>query len=652
MIALQLRAAALANALGVDTASILDAVFSGSQRFAAPRAFHVPFPTVVGEVALKDAPPARSDASDASRIIRLLRPAISELSTAISEMRVRFGRDRIGIVLGTCTGGLDSTERAYATLAAGGKPAGYSFDREHALHHACDWVAEVTGISGPAQVISTACSSSAKAVAVAQRWVQFGVVDGVLILGADTLTLTTLHGFSSLASLASDGCRPFAVDRAGITLAEGAAAILVDGDPTRRATVQIVGVGESSDGYHQTAPEPTGAGAKAAMRAALGEFGGTIGAINAHATATVQNDAVEALAIAAVAAGVPVSATKGVTGHLLGAAGLTEVILAAATLERGALPPTALPADAEVIDGIDLVRAPRPFVGAPASIRAVLSNSFGFGGTNVAIVVADDARVAPAPTEGLPNVKLVSTAFFSPEFASLDDLVAGKRRASVQPAFRLIPGRQRRFTSLLTQMQLEVVEEALASAGVDPRTVPSVFASTYGELSTTIELLEAIEAGRPTSPARFAQSVHNTASGAFSVATQNTEPSSVVAGGPFLLAQALLEGVLLVGALQKPVVVAVGDDEIPALFRGESTRGTPPYAIAFVLAPATSAEFRLASSGRSQRTPRRLPLRGRTRDALVGALPQAHALLARSAGDSLSAVLALSADWTLEVRRG
>jgi len=301
-------------------------------------------------------------------------------STAIE----RHGAHRIGLVLGTSTSGIRSTEIAYAKRRETGQwPPDFDYRRSHAVEAVCRFSAEVLGVKGPMVTISTACSSSAKAFMTAQRWMDAGLIDAAIVGGVDSLCLSTLHGFDSLQLLSGDICRPFDAERNGISIGEAAGFVLLDRAP---AVVSFVGGGESSDAWHMSAPHPEGQGAQDAMRAALAAAKLTasdIGYVNAHGTGTPANDRAEAAALRAVYGehGVPVSSTKGVTGHTLGAAGIVEAIVTVQALEQQALPPSANLRTHEPTLALDLVVRPRTI-----RLRHAMSNNFGFGGSNCTLI--------------------------------------------------------------------------------------------------------------------------------------------------------------------------------------------------------------------------------------------------------------------------
>lgn len=308
----------------------------------------------------------------------------AEFRRVVSAAIARHGAHRIGLVLGTSTSGIRSTEIAYAQRRETGQwPAGFDYRRSHAVEALCRFSAEVLRVQGPMVVISTACSSSAKVFLTAQRWMEAGLIDAAVVGGVDSLCLSTLHGFDALQLLSSDICRPFDAARKGISIGEAAGFVLLDRAP---AVVRFLGGGESSDAWHMSTPHPEGLGAQDAMRMALAAarlVPADIGYVNAHGTATLANDRSEAAALAAVFGerGVPVSSTKGVTGHTLGAAGIVEAIVTSQALERQALPPTANLDEPDSALTLNLVIQPRT-----ERLRHAMSNNFGFGGSNCSLI--------------------------------------------------------------------------------------------------------------------------------------------------------------------------------------------------------------------------------------------------------------------------
>ncbi len=372
------------NGLGMSTATVLDSLRAGRSALT-PCRLDIPFETACG--ALPDdlpAPPASLRSYD-TRLCRMALHALEEILDAVRETVRRRGAARVAIAIGTSTGGIRESEIAYDEWARLGRlPPSFDFDRQHTFHALLDVLRTVTGADGPAYVVSTACSSSGKIFGTAQRLLGAGLADAVLVGGVDTLCHTTLRGFGSLQALSRTPCRPFNATRDGISIGEGAAFALVEREGD--GPVRLLGVGESDDAHHMSAPHPEGLGARLAMEEALAQAGlasSAVDHVNAHGTGTPANDVVEARAIAAVLGqAVPVASTKAYTGHLLGAAGATEAVFAALSILHGFVPASlgAEPLDPEVTVAVCRARLARP-------IRTVMSNSFGFGGSNVCLLL-------------------------------------------------------------------------------------------------------------------------------------------------------------------------------------------------------------------------------------------------------------------------
>ncbi|MET0341701.1 MAG: beta-ketoacyl-ACP synthase [Polyangiales bacterium] len=378
------------TAMGVSCAlgDGCDAVFSALLRgvpVTSPPPFRLPFTTVAGLVAgpLEPVPPAH--AAYDTRLARIALRALAEVAPEVARAKARFGADRIGIVVGTSTGGLDATEPAYRHYrAAGEHPRGFSLRRAHAFDAIGVLLRALLGLSGPTYAVSTACTSSAKAIASARRLLRARACDAVLVVGVDAVCETTLRGFHGLGVLSTQPARPFSATRDGIHIGEGAALLLLERDGDGPAC--IAAVGESSDAHSMSAPEPEGRGAADAMRRALAEAridAREVDYLNAHGTGTQQNDLAESLAVRAVLpAHVPVASTKGLTGHTLGACGTLEVVLAALSIAHGVLPASvgAEPVDPRI--ALSVLRQP-----LRAPVRVALSNALAFGGSNACVVV-------------------------------------------------------------------------------------------------------------------------------------------------------------------------------------------------------------------------------------------------------------------------
>jgi 3-oxoacyl-[acyl-carrier-protein] synthase-1 len=379
-----LTALATANALGMDTRAVHQALRAGRSGLARCR-LELPFETSCGALPDELPPPPAALREWDTRLTRMALVTMGELASPMARAVRRWGAERVAVVVGTSTGSMLETEAAYTEWAVrGALPAGFDFVRQHTYHALTDVLRAITGAAGPAWVISTACSSSAKVFGTARRLLRCGLADAVLVGGVDTLCQTTLRGFGSLQALSPVPCRPFSARRDGLSIGEGAGFALVEREGD--GPVRLLGVGESSDAYHMSAPHPEGLGARMAMEEALSQAGLTgrdVDHVNAHGTATPANDAIEARAIVAVVGPeTPVASTKGYTGHLLGAAGAVEAVLAALCIEHGFVPESlgADPVDPEVPARIARACTAR-------KVRTVLSNSFGFGGSNASLVL-------------------------------------------------------------------------------------------------------------------------------------------------------------------------------------------------------------------------------------------------------------------------
>jgi 3-oxoacyl-[acyl-carrier-protein] synthase I len=311
-------------------------------------------------------------------------------AAAVARARARYGAARIGVFMGTSTSGILQTELAYQRRdpATGALPADFHYAQTHNTFSVADFVRRYLELHGPALVVSSACSSSAKVLGNAARMMAAGLCDAAVVGGVDTLCLTTLYGFHSLELTARGPCRPFDAERDGISIGEGAGFVLLErvGAGTDTGGKRLLGVGESCDAHHMSTPHPDGLGARLAMERALDCAGLTpadIDYVNLHGTGTRTNDAAEDRAMSSVFdAATPCSSTKGATGHLLGAAGITEVILSLLAIEHGVMPGSAHTGRLDPAMQCNYLVEPRP-----ARVRRVLSNSFGFGGSNCSVVL-------------------------------------------------------------------------------------------------------------------------------------------------------------------------------------------------------------------------------------------------------------------------
>jgi 3-oxoacyl-[acyl-carrier-protein] synthase I len=392
-----LNALGVICALGDDRASVARTLFAGDTSCMRVESGWVPerdlpVAAVKSELPSMPAEMARHD----SRNNQLLLAAALQIEADIQQAIERYGRDRIGVILGTSTSGIDEASRGIATyLSEQAFPENYDY-RQQELSAPANFLAQWLKLSGPTYVISTACTSSARALQSARRLLDMNLCDAVLCGGVDSLCKLTLNGFSSLEAVSDKRCNPFSVNRNGINIGEAAVLFLMTREPGGEHRIALLGAGASSDAHHISAPEPGGAGAQQAMHKALNNAGlkaRDIGYLNLHGTATLHNDAMESLAVNAVfPQGLPCSSTKPMSGHTLGAAGALEAAfcwLALAPDNRDhLLPPhvwdtqadTNLPALNLVAPGdVQIANAPRRF----------MSNSFAFGGNNVSLIIGE-----------------------------------------------------------------------------------------------------------------------------------------------------------------------------------------------------------------------------------------------------------------------
>ena len=389
---LALSAFTASSALGVGCAPLLDALREGRSGLKPCDFEGATLSTWIGEVPGVDAValPAALAAYDCrNHRLALLGLQADGFEDAARAAIARHGADRVALVLGTSTSGILSAEAAYRERdASGALPAWFDYRATHNTGALSSFVRDLLGLRGPAYTISTACSSSAKAFAAAERLITTGLADAAIVGGVDSLCLTTLYGFSSLELTSPEPCRPCDAARQGLSIGEAAAYALLERPDASDGAVVLAGWGESSDAHHMSAPHPEGRGSRAAVQQALAQAGlapADIGYINLHGTATPANDTAEGAAVAAIfGAGVPCSSTKGMTGHTLGAAGELEAVVSALALQHRLLPPSVGTQQVDPAIPVQVVLQPQ----AVPDLRHVLSNSFGFGGSNASLILS------------------------------------------------------------------------------------------------------------------------------------------------------------------------------------------------------------------------------------------------------------------------
>ncbi len=387
---LAMTAYTVTNALGRGMAAALTALQGGVTGLRhcdfADAALNAWIGRIVG---LEDEPLTGEFTAFDCRNNRLARLALEQdgFRLAVDRAIVRYGADRIGVFLGSSTSGIRATEIAYHERdpATGSLPACFDYQHTHNLFSATDLTRRWLGLTGPAFTVSTACSSSAKAFAVAHRHLQTGFCDAAVVGGVDSLCLTTLYGFNALGLASTALCRPWAAGRDGLNIGEGAGFVLLERAEPGDERILLLGYGESSDAHHMTAAHPEGAGAALAMQQALARANlapEQVDYINLHGTATPLNDAAEDRAVLRVfGPHTPCSSTKGWTGHTLGAAGVTEAVFVALALEQGFMPGTINTRERDPALGAGVILDNQQY-----PVKTALSNSFGFGGTNCSLL--------------------------------------------------------------------------------------------------------------------------------------------------------------------------------------------------------------------------------------------------------------------------
>jgi 3-oxoacyl-[acyl-carrier-protein] synthase-1 len=367
------------NALHGNQGGIKPLVTSGGKRFLA---------------GLVDEGGLPSETPTSNRLFRMTLAALEQIKPEVEAAITAYGPERVGVCAGSCDNGSQQSLPAHKAYFSGaGFPAAYTL-KEQSASLIAEYIAGFFGIKGPCLTIATACASSAGAIVKGAQLIESGLVDAVIAGGADLASETVLMGFAALEAVSDTICNPFSRNRKGITLGEGAAFFVLQKDELRQtqtgvpADIELLGWGESADAHHMTAPRPDGRGAKAAMLEALNMAKispGDVGYINLHGTGTLLNDSMEALAIQAVFADTapPVSSTKPVTGHTLGAAGALELALCRMALTEGGLPTHCW--DGELDEEIPRLNFVAPNTNVKPKI--CMSNSFAFGGCNTSLII-------------------------------------------------------------------------------------------------------------------------------------------------------------------------------------------------------------------------------------------------------------------------
>lgn len=380
------------SCIGCGLQQTLDALHHGRCGLKLCDFETVDLPTFIGEVAVvDDVKMAASMADYNCRNNRLAQLALEQdgFREAVNIAAGQYGRDRIGVFIGTSTSGILEAELAYRQRdsVTQALPADFIYSKTQNTYSVADFTRHYFSLTGHAVAVSSACSSSAKVFSVARRMIEAGLIDAAVVGGVDTLCLTTLYGFNSLGLLSAAACRPYDTKRDGISIGEAAAFVLLErpsADMDKNA-VLLLGIGESSDAYHMSSPHPEGLGARMAMQQALQSAGlkpQNIDYLNLHGTATQSNDAAEAKAVSAIfGSNTLCNSSKGATGHTLGAAGAVEAVICALALQNRFIPGGLNTQELDPLLALNYQLENRN-----KAIAHVMSNSFGFGGTNCSLI--------------------------------------------------------------------------------------------------------------------------------------------------------------------------------------------------------------------------------------------------------------------------
>ena len=561
----------IVSAFGAGTAATLAGLRSG-QAALAPLSH---FPTPSHDALPVGAAPLESKADDAlPRAHRLAR-------TAAEQAMTKSPAPPDAIVLGMTTGGMDVTEARLLADAAWQEPFPH-----HSLTSVVEDLAGRYRCSGPLLTVSTACSSGAVAIHIALAMIRAGLAGRVLAGGVDALCRLTYYGFKSLQLLDPAGARPLDEHRRGMSVAEGAALLLLEPFKAGQPGIGILGAGLSCDAYHPTRPHPDGNGALAAMRAALEDAGmdaHRIDYISLHGTGTPDNDLSEARAIGRLFGKrpPPLSSVKGATGHTLAAAGAAEAVMAALCIDNGLLPGNTGCQTPDATLGIGPLLAP-----GQQSLETILSNSFGFGGNNAALVIGKTvADGSAAAAEFNAQMKISGWSAFTGT-GDLDATLASvaanhscRGRLDLETVGRDLPPARIRRLKRLSVMALGLADRAADRAGTNDKPGGIYFGTGLGCLSETHDFLDRLftTSERFASPTDFVGSVHNAAAGQIALHFEATGPNVTTSGGDYSFEQALYTTALLNNPAATALVLAAdeGHDRLSPLFDPSIDRDAP-----------------------------------------------------------------------------
>jgi 3-oxoacyl-[acyl-carrier-protein] synthase II len=430
--------------------------------------------------------------------------------------------DRAGVVLGSSVGGSFDSEQFLTTLIKRGKMRARP-TRFHECGSTVDLIADEFGLFGPSMAVATACSSGALAIATAAEMIFAGEADVMLAGGADSLSRMTWGGFHSLLLVDAAGCRPFDANRAGMSLGEGAAVLILESEEfasKRGAKIlaRLSGWGASCDAHHATAPHPEGVGAVAAMQSALRRAGlepSAIDYVNAHGTGTRDNDLAEAKALKAVFGNhvPPFSSTKQFFGHALAASGAIEAVVCVEALRHQELPSNP---GFERIDSAIGLQPVTQLQSMP--LTHVMSNSFGFGGNNAVLIFSQPETMA-RPCVARPGpIAVTGIGVIAPNAITIREIAPPLPAGMVKvhecgplaDAATLSASQRRRLSRL---MQMALLAARRSHTPVQSQQLAVAIGTGMGCLDDAAAFLENLisKDEREPMPARFPNSVHNAA---------------------------------------------------------------------------------------------------------------------------------------------
>jgi len=311
---------------------------------------------------------------------------VSQMQNEIDGVLQKYGSNRVAGIIGTSTTGVEEAiDPLQKRIEDGDWDQSYRFSDQE-LGDTAEFLKAHIGFDGPCHTVSTACTSGSKALAAAARYLNAGIADAVICGGVDSLSRLTTNGFNALDSVSPDACTPFSKNRCGINIGEGGALFILTKD---EGPWELTGWGESSDAYHMSSPEPSGAGAELAVREALQRADRKVEEvdfIHMHGTATPLNDAMESTLVNRIfGSDKPCASTKGMTGHTLGAAGAIQAAINILALDEQFYPPHVF--DGEWDEELEKISLTKPQQKPNTQIKTILSSSYAFGGSNIALII-------------------------------------------------------------------------------------------------------------------------------------------------------------------------------------------------------------------------------------------------------------------------